>query len=444
MNNRFVKKITLVALLALISLQGIWLYNMYTFWNVKLYERIESVISESKVTESFSRFNKIEKEIPDGTILEGLQPEQSTEVNALYLNAFLTKHNFPFVINDFDSIFHESLFSQVGHLNYAVELLDSVQQVQSMVNHDLDVDKINGTFFVDTKALRIDNSQYLRVSVESPYKIIFQKMAIPLVASLILGILVIYCVFYQIMIIRKQDRIATIRKDFTHAMIHEMKSPITTILMGINALRNGKLDNNEGAKKQYFNVVTQEGEQLLTLSNKILTIAQFEEDKIKLSKSEVDIRALLESLIEKYKLRSEKQIQISVSFHDVRSIYADAEYIREVFNNLIDNAVKYSGESVKIEIVCTQDNQNTTISVKDNGIGISLKDQKRILEKFERVIDTRKKKYRSGFGLGLNYVYQVVVAHGGNVLIDSILNEYSEFTVIIPNKPEEDDKIVTD
>lgn len=440
MNRHFIKLFTAVALIAVFVLQAIWLYNMYSFLENDLRIKLDKTLSQSFQKEVYYRLND-KSRIPSEGVIEGASPDLDPDLNAMYFNDFFTSHGVPFVFERLDSILNKELEEEVGTLKYSLYLLDNQGQIIEKIYNEID-DDISNPYFTKTIPIRVDKSELIQINIESPYKIIFQKMLLLLIASLVIGLIIMYCISLQIRIIARQNRIAEIRKDFTHAMIHDMKNPMTTILMGVNALKGGKLDDKELLKKQYFDIITKEGEHLLSLTNKILTIAQFEEGKIDLSKTNINVKIMLDTIIERYKLVSGKNIQFETAYNDVEEIYADKGYIYEAFSNLIDNAVKYSKESIVISVNCSKDMDNTSITIKDNGIGISLKDQKRIFDKFERVIVPRKDNNTSGFGLGLNYVYQAVTAHGGDIKINSVLSEYSEFTIIIPNK--KDDKTSID
>lgn len=435
MNNRFIKLFTSIALMAVFILQGIWLYNMYSLLEKDLEDKLNKTFYQSVEKEIYIRLNHVDR-IPTGESVKGVSPDNTSYINALYFNDFLSSHNIPFNFKSLDSVFNAELNYNVSALNYSLQLLDNESNVVKESNN-----KTFSPAFVKKLPLRIDESEWVKVSIESPYKIIFQKMLIILVASLVFALIIIYCIYLQIKIITRQDHIAEIRQDFTHAMVHDMKNPITTILMGINALKGGKLDDKAELKKQYYDIVSKEGEHLLALTNKVLVIARFEEKRVTLSKEDVNLERLFNSLIEKYKLNSKKNIQIATEFNNIQSIYVDSEYIYEVFNNLMDNAVKYSKDNITISIACARDAFNTTIRIKDNGIGISLNDQKKIFEKFERVYLSKNKSI-NGFGLGLNYVHQVVMAHEGDIKINSVLGMYSEFIITIPNR--KDDKTIVD
>lgn len=114
--------------------------------------------------------------------------------------------------------------------------------------------------------------------------------------------------------------------------------------------------------------------------------------------------------------------------------YADAEYLEEVLSNLIDNSIKYSGESVEVRISTARDDRYTVLKVHDNGFGISDKDIHLIFRKYERASAAKRnrRKGASGFGLGLNFVDQVVEAHHGKIFVSSIEAEFTEFTIYLP------------
>jgi two-component system phosphate regulon sensor histidine kinase PhoR len=254
-----------------------------------------------------------------------------------------------------------------------------------------------------------------------------------LTASLLIVLILGYGLFLQIRMIIRQERIAEIRQDFTHAMVHDMKSPVTNILMSANALKSGKLDDKIQMKAKYFDIVINEGNRLLAFSNKILTIAKFEERKIELAKREMDLKELFAGLIEEYLPAPPEEIRFTTDLADDSTIHADSDYITDVFRNLIDNAIKYSKETVEIHIKTAKQRNDAIIQIKDTGIGIAPKDQKRIFKKFERIRSGDKEK-KSGFGLGLYYVYQIVAAHGGTVKVESVPNVFSQFTIILPSK----------
>lgn len=241
------------------------------------------------------------------------------------------------------------------------------------------------------------------------------------------------CILKQINIIKRQDEIARIREDFSYAMIHDMKTPLSSILMGARILRSGKLDGKPERKEKYFDILEEEAQHLLALTNKVLTISKLEHGELLLEKTRILLRPMMEELTQLFTAKTTKPVTFRLHL-EAEEIFADEEYLKEAVSNLIDNAIKYSGEAVEIDIRSCINNGFTQIIVRDNGIGISLAAQNHIFDKFERASASRNSAESgvTGFGLGLNYVMNVTRSHGGYVSVESREGKYSEFTISLP------------
>ena len=231
----------------------------------------------------------------------------------------------------------------------------------------------------------------------------------------------------------EQKMMADLRNDFSYAMVHDMKSPLSSIIMGARFLHSGKVDDKPQIKEKYYSIIESEAEHLLALVNKLLTISKLENKKLILNKQTVNLEPIIDDLVEKAKAKTEKNIDFIVDLM-TKHVLADEQYLAEAISNLIDNAIKYSKDDIKISITSHQNDKYVLLKVRDNGIGISKEDQRIIFDKFERaaVHEHNRKGGVSGFGLGLNYVDQVMQAHGGKVTVNSEKDNYSEFTLYIP------------
>ena len=165
----------------------------------------------------------------------------------------------------------------------------------------------------------------------------------------------------------------------------------------------------------------------------MLTISKLENKKLILNKNEVNLEPIINDLIEKAKAKVEKPINIITDLK-TKTVLADEQYMTEAIANLIDNAIKYSKDEIEIRITTSENDKNVLLKIYDNGIGISKEDQRIIFDKFGRaaIHEQNRKGGVSGFGLGLNYVDQVMQAHGGKVTVTSEKDKYSEFTLYIP------------
>ena len=284
--------------------------------------------------------------------------------------------------------------------------------------------------------LRKDYSIVIQARLYNPYQLYYDRIGGLLVSTTLLVILIIGCIIYQILIVIKQRRIMQIREDFSYALIHDMKSPLSTIFTTLNFLRSDRLEQKPEMKKKYFQIAEEEADKLLKLTNKVLTISKLEKQKMEMRLSCVALASMLERLIEKFKAKSEKPLRFALDLK-VPTVTADEEYLEEVFSNLIDNAVKYSNkEEVEISITSETDKAYTIIRVHDNGMGIAQKHLPNVFNKYERGAASKRirKGGATGFGLGLNFVQQIIEAHRGKVFANSIENEFTEIIIYLPNQ----------
>ena len=147
--------------------------------------------------------------------------------------------------------------------------------------------------------------------------------------------------------IDEQERVRLLREDFSYAMVHDMKSPLTSIIMGTKYLHSGVLEKKPEMKEKYFCIVEDEAQHLLALINRLLTISKLEHGKLHIQKAEVNLETMIEDVVDKYKAKSAKPIHITTHIGATTAL-ADEEYLKEAISNLVDNATKYSKEEINI------------------------------------------------------------------------------------------------
>ena len=246
-------------------------------------------------------------------------------------------------------------------------------------------------------------------------------------------IVIILSIIDQINYIDEQERIRLLREDFSYAMVHDMKSPLTSIIMGTRYLHSGVLEKKPEIKEKYFAIVEDEAQHLLALINRLLTISKLEHGKLTIRKTEVDLEEMIADVADKYEAKSSKPIHITTDIACSTAL-ADEEYLKEAISNMVDNATKYSKDEINIKISTSEDDHHIYIKVYDEGIGIAKSELKTIFNRYERAAEHEKnpQKTRGGFGIGLNYVLQVIQAHGGKISVKSEKGKYSEFTISLP------------
>lgn len=256
-----------------------------------------------------------------------------------------------------------------------------------------------------------------------------------LIGSLVLILTIIGGYFYTFSTIFEQKRLSEIKNDFVNNMTHEFKTPISTISLACDVLSDKGISKNEAKLEKFVKIIGDENKRLSFLVESILQTAALEKGKIILSFEKLDINQLIQASLNNLKLQLEKK-NANISFipeqkHSI--INGDKIHLLNVFNNLLDNAIKYSfaNRQLQIEITVNSINEGIIVSVKDNGIGISKDDQKRVFEKLYRVPKGNLHDVK-GFGLGLNYVKNIVEKHQGSIDLKSELNIGSEFRLFLP------------
>lgn len=450
MEIKHIRWIAVVGLIAIVELQYVWLVNTYKLTKESIQMKGEELFPEAALQEVFLRVSKTKK---DSTVTMNVNFDAEKDMETMsnpgqWLMSYMHVSFQEIALKDFnrdvsfvdlDSIYAHMLDSIGFPAVVASCIVDSTGRVMRS-SSQLD---IHGKGVLRTSPLPIshDGTRFLQGVITNPYRVIFRRMTLLLLATVLIMVLVIVCIIYQIRIIVRQDKIAKLREDFSYAMIHDMKTPLSSILMGTQILETGKLDTQPEKKARYFRILKEEGEHLLSLTNKVLTLSKLENHQLKLEKDTCCVRSMLEDLAEKYKAKAVKHIVYKWNLQ-ADTVYADEEFLKEALSNLIDNAVKYSGEEVEITFSSGKLSNEYYIKVHDTGFGIPLKDQSKIFEKYERASAADRSRYGSsaGFGLGLNYVLRVAEAHGGRITLESIEGEYSEFTIYLPNREDSIDK----
>ncbi|WP_163210979.1 ATP-binding protein [Bacteroides sp. 519] len=427
--NKYIKTITSIGLLAVLALQLIWTFNTYNFIKEETQRKGADLLDTALGEDVTQRIRTVP--LPKEGAFDDL--EDGSSVGYAILNEVYESLSAPLSLHYIDSTY-KSLAAEEGlSTNIVIEhISDSLGIIQS-------TQKEKGFWHLtcpEKVYTKENESEYLQVSILNPHKDIFTQMGLLLIGTIIFVFLIIYCITYQIKIINRQNKIAQLRNDFTHAMVHNMKTPLTSIKIGNKAIESGKLSPEK--TKRNHEIINEEVENILMLTEKILTLAQIEQDELTLNKEIVSVKAIVDDLMEKFLAKAKKEINF-VATYNIEEVYADAGYLKQVISNLIENAIKYSGDKVTITVTVDRNNDYTLIKVKDNGFGISAKDQLKIFEKFERGAASKRsaKGGAAGFGIGLNYVQQVVRMHGGMVAIESVKGEYSEFTIKLPKLIEE-------
>ena len=270
---------------------------------------------------------------------------------------------------------------------------------------------------------------------------VIRKMAYTLLITILLLFFLIFCLVYQILTIRKQRHIETIRQEFLHTMIHELKRPISTLKMCVSFMGNERMMQDVESKQKILSSSYNELDNLTSYFSKLRDITLSDATEIPLVKSDFSLRELMEECIGKQNIPSDKEVRMEIVAKDDLEILADRMHLANIVCNLLENAIKYSREAVTIRMdYRMREDGMVQICVADNGIGIAKADQRYVFDKFYRS-ESAKDKAIPGIGLGLSYVKLLVEAHGGSISLDSTEGEGTTFTILIPQTDGKDKDI---
>ena len=427
MKTYYIRLITILGLSIILLVQFVWLANSYNFVKDELKIKSTNMLEQAIMEETFSRLQNL----PIGTKVQSRTEEDKNRnvPEFVYMQESLEQLKSPIILDSINHIYKQLLLKN----NYPSECMISISKKDTIVQYIGNKPSSLFSLQTDKVPLRKDYSIVIQAQFVNPNNLFFGKMGLLLISTTILLIFVVFCIIYQVKIISKINKISQIREDFSYAMVHDMKTPLSTIMMVQDMLESGRLDSKPEIKNKYMNIAKSEADHLFALTNKILTISKLENHKLEMNKTEVELTPIIEKLTEKFKAKVQKPVNFIISLQ-AKTAYADNDYLGEVLSNLIDNAIKYSKESVEINITAEESERYTILKVRDNGLGISEADQKIIFQKYERAAAAKRSRRNgaSGFGLGLNFVDQVIKAHDGRIFVNSTEGEFTEFTIYLP------------
>ena len=431
------KYVSVAAMVAVMLLLGLYMWMTWRSAVRDISERAGNQLPWAMFYESYNRAELLSKE--DTLSLPDLRGDLSLVSSVEGMNDVLCRRYHSEISLDTLALYVDSLLSVINlDRNFTVMEVDRNGKVLRQNNDLLTPTSLKTRVF----SIRRDQSKGIRLALNNPYPELLRRLSPLFLASAIILILFGAILLRLLRYLDEQRLMAELRNDFSYAMVHDMKSPLSSIIMGARFLHSGKVDDKPQIKEKYYSIIESEAEHLLALVNKLLTISKLENKKLILNKQPVDLEPMINDIVEKANTKTDKPVSFTVDLL-TKHVTADEQHLSEAISNLIDNAIKYSkpagadgaeAPAIQISITSQSNDKFVLLKVRDNGIGISKDEQRIIFDKFGRaaVHEQNRKGGVSGFGLGLNYVDQVMQAHGGKVTVQSELDKYSEFTLYIP------------
>ena len=275
--------------------------------------------------------------------------------------------------------------------------------------------------------------EYLIVYFPQEKQFLLTEMWGMLLISIILIIVIMYSFAYTIITIFRQKRLSEMKNDFINNMTHEFKTPISTISLACEALKDDDILKTKDLFGKYLNIIQEENKRLAGMSEKILQTAVIEKGQLKMKKEPIDFHAIISDVVKNIRIQVEiKDGEIIKNFKASQPVIeGDKVHLTNLVYNLLDNANKYTPRRPVIRVNTENTSNGILLTIEDNGIGISKTDQKKIFDKLYRVPTGNIQEVR-GFGLGLSYVKAIVAEHNGKISIESEVNKGSKFRIFLP------------
>ena len=255
-----------------------------------------------------------------------------------------------------------------------------------------------------------------------------------IIFSLLFTVIIIAAFFITVKTLLNQKKMSEIKSDFINNMTHEFKTPIATISLAVDALKNEKVYTDKTKWNYFNNIIKEENRRMNKHVETILQAALMEKQEFKLHFEPLHLHELLKNVASNFQLQlQEKNGRIEYLLNASNDmIEADEVHFTNIISNLIDNAIKYSKENLTLKFITHSTPKYIALQLIDNGIGMSRETVKRIFEKFYRA-HTGNVHNVKGFGLGMSYVKSVIDEHKGKIKVESILGKGSTFTLEIPH-----------
>jgi two-component system phosphate regulon sensor histidine kinase PhoR len=455
-----------MALLALLGVQGYWIKNAmivrhdnfvrslndavgalsFRLEKTELADRVESVLEKIAESEEYML-------LKEDSLLKALKYDFRDIKNRTELIEFYTKYGMQPDIDHF----------QLPGGFHLIEKRLSYQLLDSLIRDELNKKSIStkfqfGVFSTEREqfVLRSEGSDpnvlideayafilfpgelkeeadYLMLYFPNERGFLMGQMSELLVISIVLILIIIFSFTYTILTIYRQKRISEMKNDFINNMTHEFKTPISTISLACQALKDTDVTKSEAIYDSYIGVIGEENQRLGAMAEKILQSAVLDKRQLELKKEWLDLHEVIIDVVNKIGIQVQiKDGTISTDFRAEPSrIHADRVHITNMISNLLDNANKYTPQKPRIKVITENVQTGIMISIEDNGIGISKKNQKKIFEKLYRVPMGNLHDFK-GFGLGLSYVKAIVEYHKGSIRLESELRKGTKFDVYLP------------
>jgi two-component system phosphate regulon sensor histidine kinase PhoR len=271
------------------------------------------------------------------------------------------------------------------------------------------------------------------VVVPNVKHIVFNQLRWMITGAILFTLILCAAFYVTVNALFRQKKMSEIKNDFINNMTHEFKTPLATISLAVDAMRNEKVLQDREKMSYFSGIIKEENKRMNKQVETILQASLMDRQEIQLNRRLIHVHQIIHAALDNFNLQlADKEGSATLQLlADYDLIEADEVHFTNLISNLVDNAVKYSKEKLLIKVSTFNSVKNIGIKIEDNGIGMTKETQKRIFEKFYRA-HTGNLHNVKGFGLGLSYVKTMIDAHGGKIKVDSVLGKGTTFIIEMP------------
>lgn len=363
----------------------------------------------SKIIDCTNSFKFTQSKVEGIAILQGKKSLDSIESISNFLNKVtisITRDSLNF--KKLDTLLQQELDRKKIVIDYGLNHFKTDSIFGSFKTGSLK----NGTLATFSKSTYLPINQKLQLLYSNPTANILKRSLTGILLSLLLATCIIACLFYLLHIINKQKELAEIKNDLISNITHEFKTPIATVSTAIEGIKNFNKANDKEKTNKYLNISDQQLKKLHLMVEKLLETATLDSDKLIINTENIDLVMMLKGLVEKYKMLSPEKTILFKSNSTTLSVKVDPFHFENALANLIDNAIKYGGDIIEVNLNSLL--SFVEITVADNGGKIDKNQREKIFDKFYRV-PTGNRHDVKGFGIGLFYSKKIVEKHNGSL-----------------------------
>ena len=429
-----------LSLLGIIVLQVSWFRDMTELRQEQLTQKVEDAVfevgAELSKHASSAPYMKIPRKpnlslVPEDYGIGYMRPTISQHYSDFEIKEKLQK---AFNEKDLKNLHFEfAVTTNAASYNIEIKSENFIKEVNDQVHNQAKAIPIIAESDMNRDLAGLVPFEHLWIVIPNLKAQVWASMVWMIFGALLFTSIIITAFTVTVRALLRQKKLSEIKTDFINNMTHEFKTPLATISLAVDALRNEKVLSQPEKMSYFSSIIKEENKRMNKHVETILQAALLDKQELKLSMKKVHANQLLQNALHNYQLQiQDKQGKVEMYLEAQNDeIIADETHFTNLLSNLIDNAIKYSKENLVLKISTVNYGKYLHIKIQDNGIGMNKETVKRVFEKFYRA-HTGNVHNVKGFGLGMSYVKTVIDVHRGRIKVESTLGKGSCFTVEMP------------